>query len=302
MKKHDKDKGKAPQDSGKKGENPGLDGENVVLDSSEEKEPESGGLTPKLAAMRKALTTDKARAMFDERVAELGDRAEGAMTGMSKAKGGLEATLTKLADAREAAEATVEPFGAALDQVPDLEQMAQDLLAELESDPMPGANFLPDKVDNNGSASWLPKVRTELKHLQKIQDGKREADEDFVRGIRNNLEGIAAEHADAEKMGDGTLVNNDITYSGGTLDIDNISADQKTWSEVKNKEPFGLGSSNWSDEIEPKAKKMKQAASEAPYKDTVETLRFSFPKGVSSEVKAALEAMGFVVDGPVSDP
>ncbi|MBK9647880.1 MAG: hypothetical protein IPO67_22455 [Deltaproteobacteria bacterium] len=63
---------------------------------------------------------------------------------------------------------------------------------------------------------------------------------------------------------------------------------------MKNKEPFASRSSSWTEEVPLKAQKMLIAAKEKGVTD----LRFSFPKGVSPEVAAALEAMGFTVDGP----
>ena len=71
-------------------------------------------------------------------------------------------------------------------------------------------------------------------------------------------------------------------------------------TEVKAKKPFGLESSNWTGEVQPKAIKMMQAAQE----HGVKRIRWSFPEGVTPEVKIALEAMSkdgitVVVDGPV---
>ena len=144
-----------------------------------------------------------------------------------------------------------------------------------------------------GAARWLPKIKHEIKLLDDIEAGAREATPDYVNGIKNNIEGLKAELADAKARG-AEKANVIVEYDGGeVLDIDNISNGGKTWTEVKSKNSFGLKSSSWTIEVLPKAQNMLIAAKEKGVTD----LRFSFPKGVSPEVAAALESMGFTVEG-----
>lgn len=121
-----------------------------------------------------------------------------------------------------------------------------------------------------------------------------EATPETVQSIRNNVRGLEGELNDALAR-KAEQVNVDVEYGNGkTLDIDSISNGGRTWTEIKVKEPFTTASKTWAEEILPKAQKMVEAGREHGVSD----LRFSFPRGVDASVKAALESMGFTVEGP----
>lgn len=245
--------------------------------------PNRSPVEQRLDHLRQSLTTPEAQQMFDATLSKLGpDRAVRAFEGMSQSKDGLEGQL--LRQAQKQAGATRSPFGDAVEGAKDLLADTNQLKASLEHSQI------------SGSEGWLRRLRPELSRLQKMTSGQAEASSSEVQSVRNNIEGIRHEMLDAQGRGADTRANVDITYGNNQkLDIDNISNQGQTWTEVKAKEPFTTGSSNWSEEIKPKAEKMLQAGAEHGVTD----LRFSFPKGVDPSIKTELEAMGFTVEGPV---
>ncbi len=90
-----------------------------------------------------------------------------------------------------------------------------------------------------------------------------------------------------------SAVNVKVRFSGGEVGVDNINKAKDTWSEVKSKVPFSTGDPAWLDEVRPQAERLLAAAAE----HGIAHVRYSFPKGVSTDVAQALEGMGMRVDG-----
>jgi len=272
--------------------------------------PEDAQLPPVLTQLRATLTGNAAAlAAFDAFVEEKGvDSALLALPRMALAKAGLAELL--LQRTAKAPTALKPPFGDAVGELDALALEVDALSKRCAISGFKGKNFRADGQahDNSGAQLWVAKLRTEAKLVAQLRAGEREATPAVVNGIGNNIGGVRAELESAEREGNGALVNNDLFYDASgkqsvdapsKLDIDVISPDGSTWIEVKNKEPFGLGSSNWRDEIKPKADKMLEASKVPPYAGVVTELVFDFPKGVSADVHGALTALGFQVRGAV---
>lgn len=275
--------------------------------------PQDAALPPVLVELRATLRGNAdALAAFDDFVQKKGAAAATvALPSMARSSDGLAALL--LRRSVKAVPVVAAPYGAAAQE---LDALAQEIIAlsdRCARSGFGGKNFRADGQthDNSGAQIWVAKLRTEAKLVTQLQQGGREATPEVVNGIRNNVGGVRAELESAERAGRGALVNNDVFYDASEsaapaapskLDIDVISPDGTTWIEVKNKEPFGLESSNWSDEIQPKAQKMLEASQVAPHKSVVTKLVFDFPKGVSAEVRGALMQLGFEVRGDVAIP
>jgi len=232
----------------------------------------------KLTEMYKDLSPE-AKEAFDRWLGKLGsEKALKKFEGMAKSKDGLDELLKRDAKAEAAKLAVKTPSGAALDQVAPLQSDAGKLKDEVAASNIPGL------------VEWLKRLNHEMSLLQDMSSGQTAADPKQVQGVRNNIEGIRAEFEDAVKRG-ADRANVPITYTDEKgkprkLDIDNVK-EGKTWTEVKNKNPFTIASQDWTGEVKPKAEKMLVAARQNGITD----IRFSFPKGVDPSVKTALEAM-----------
>ena len=263
-------------------------------------------LSPELLVLRDGLgDNQEALEAFDSFVERLGaQKATQVLTNMAASDKGLAGSLLRRGQKKK--EKITFSNDAHFSTIDALIARTQQLGEDMEATAFEGKNFYPTASPHNGASfpnsgweDWRKRVAKEHEHLVELKGGTRKATSDFLQGIENNLSGIEAEFLAAVREGEGSLANNDVYYSGGSIDIDVISPDGTRWIEVKSKKPFGTGSNNWSDEILPKAQKMLMASKEAPYNSTVTTLVFDFPKGVTVSVFEALTALGFEVLGEV---
>jgi hypothetical protein len=91
------------------------------------------------------------------------------------------------------------------------------------------------------------------------------------------------------------------------VEVDVVGNDGKLWIDSKSTEPFGLDSNAWTGKagkqgLKLQAEEMLRSASQNPVDGAPPKVAFDVPKGVSTDVKAALEAMGVEVRGPVVEP
>lgn len=276
--------------------------ETPELKASEEKAPEApspkpgeeapawdrAGLDPQvhieLLRLRAQMSSPKSARVFDDFVAQQRspEQALRALQGMSRGEGGLEQTLLARATRQAERTAVREAHGESVAEALELGQQARTLQTRMEQSVL------------QGRERWRPRIRAEIQRLTDIEAGRTEATPETVQSIRNNVRGLEGELNDALAR-NAEQVNVDVKYGNGkTLDIDSISNSGRTWTEIKVKEPFTTASKTWAGEILPKAQKMVEAGREHGVSD----LRFSFPRGVDASVKAALESMGFTVEGP----
>jgi len=131
-----------------------------------------------------------------------------------------------------------------------------------------------------------------------------------ISGARNNVRGVEAEMRAAQGETDVTGLGRSFPLDGrpGAVDVDVVSNGGRRWVEVKNTRPFGLESSDWlgnpsagQQGLRTQAAELLRAASQNPLGGpggpTPEVV-VQFPRGVTPEVAAALEAMGVGVEGP----
>jgi hypothetical protein len=246
------------------------------------------GLDPQvrteLLRLRAQMSSSESARVFDDFVAQQRspEQALRALQGMSRGERGLEQTLLDRAARQAERSAVREAHGESVAEALELGQQARALQTRMEQSAL------------QGGERWRPRIRAEIQRLTDIEAGRIEATPETVQSIRNNVRGLEGElsHALAHNA---EQVNVDVEYGNGkTLDIDSTSNGGRTWTEIKVKEPFTTASKTWAEEILPKAQKMVEAGREHGVSD----LRFSFPRGVDASVKAALESMGFTVEGP----
>jgi hypothetical protein len=246
------------------------------------------GLDPQvrteLLRLRAQMSSPESARVFDDFVAQQRspEQAFRALQGMSRGERGLEQTLLDRAARQAERTAVREAYGESVAEALELGQQARALQTRMEQSAL------------QGRERWRPRIRAEIQRLTDIEAGRIEATPETVQSIRNNVRGLEGELNEALAR-NAEQVNVDVEYGNGkTLDIDSISNGGRTWTEIKVKEPFTTASKTWAEEILPKAQKMIEAGREHGVSD----LRFSFPRGVDPSVKAALEGMGFTVEGP----
>jgi hypothetical protein len=253
------------------------------------------GMSAKLAAVRGGLTDPRAIEAFDAKFENLGrnsGRMESIIDAMSRS-GDLQARLIAEWEKGNAA-----PRGAAIDEVPGLRNRAETLRAEIE-----------EYVNENPGAGKLrADVNDVVRVLDEMLSGQREATPDAVQGERNNLNGIEAEFQDARAEPGRPSVGRRFPLDGReeAVEVDVVSQDGLRWTETKNVEPFGLESTNWTGKagkqgMQTQAQEMTRAAQQNPVDGQPPQVIWSFPKGVSVEVAAALRAMGITVRGQLAN-
>ncbi len=274
-----------------------------------ENAPPEPSLPPDLAELRDGLSP-KARQQLDRRLGKMArdpqNPTEAELARLRKyldAKrerggGDLERGLEAEYDA-DAAKANAEPrpHGAAAPELPELRARAKQVRARVDEARSRGV-----KVEGLDKA-----LAGEEASLSKLESGANEATPARTQGVRSNLNGVEGELDVALSEPGVTGTNRQVTGNGEATEVDVVSREGRQWNEVKNKGPFGLESSDWTDPkhgLDVQSKRLNNVAADpanavegAPPKVVVH-----FPRGVTPEVKAALEARGIEVRGPVVEP
>lgn len=253
------------------------------------------GMSARLTGIRSGLTDPRAIEAFDAKFESLrGDsaRMERIIDAMSRG-GDLEARLIA-----EWERANPAPRGEAIDEVPGLRNRAEALRSEIK-----------EYVDRNPSAhKLLSDIRDGIAVLDDMLSGRREATTEAVQGERNNLNGIEAEFRSAQSEPGQPGVGRRFSLDGRpeAVEVDVVSDNGLRWTEIKNTEPFGLESTNWiggagKQGARVQAQEMVRSAQQNPVNGQTPQVTWSFPKGVSVEVAAALRAMGITVRGQLAN-
>jgi hypothetical protein len=140
-------------------------------------------------------------------------------------------------------------------------------------------------------------------------DGRIEATPEQVTSKRSNIDGIRDEFRDAQQASGLVGVSRKFSLDGRAeaVEVDVVSDGGKLWTDVKSTEPFGVQSNAWTGKpghqgLKVQAEEMLRSAQQNPHNGAAPKVRFKFPKGVTREVRAALEAMGIEVTGPTVEP
>ena len=260
------------------------------------------GLSPKLEGIRAGLTDPRAVEQFDKMFASLkGNSAkmEGILDGFAT-KGPIQDRL--IADwVKDPKNLPPEsPRGDALDRVGPAKAQAQALREEM-------IQFQKDHPKLPGMADRLKALDGEIEGFDEMLDGRLEASSASVTGREANVDGIRKEFEIAKRTAGLTGLAREFPFDGGKVEVDVVGDGGKQWVEVKATEPFGLDSTAWTGEpgtrgAEAQARRMLGAAQQNPVDGVPPKVRWEFPKGVSKDVRAALEAMGIEVKGPTIEP
>jgi hypothetical protein len=254
-------------------------------------------LSPKLSEIRAALSDPRAIVKFDSMFDKLhGNNAkmERILDGFA-AQGSIEDRL--ISDWDDDNPFAEPPRGEALDRVPAAKARAVALREELvqfrEQHPeIPGVSDLIDALDG------------EITGFDEMLDGQLEATPTEVTDREANVDGIADELAVTKRTATVTGVSREFTLDGTTtVQVDTVGDNGKLWIETKSTKPYTLESNMWTGKtgkqgLRVQAEKMLRAAQQNPVDGVPPRVRIEFTKGVSAEVKAALEAMGAEVGGP----
>lgn len=257
------------------------------------------GLSPKLSEIRAGLSDPRAIERFDTMFGDLkGDsgKMERILAGFA-AKGSIEERLIADWDARNPVPEP--PRGEALDRVPAAKARAVALREEM-------VRFSEQNPDVTGLSERIKALDGEIDGFDQMLDGRLEATPESVTGREANVDGIADEFAVTRRTGQVTGVSRKFPLDGGAteVEVDTVGDGGKLWVETKSTKTFGLQSSDWVGKpgkqgLRLQAEELLRAARQNPVDGEPPRVRFEFPKGVSPEVKAALEAMGAEVGGPV---
>ncbi|WP_285685541.1 DUF4157 domain-containing protein [Actinoplanes sp. NBRC 103695] len=260
------------------------------------------GLTAKLEAIRAGLSDPRAIEQFDGMFGALkGDAAklERILDGFAK-KGPIEERLIKDWEAKNPVPEP--PRGDALDQVPELKARAQALLDEMVA-------FREAHPEIPGMAERIKALEAEIEGLNRMLDGRVEASPEQVTSKRSNSDGIRDEFAEAREASGLTGVSRKFPLDGrpDAVEVDVVSDGGRTWTDVKSTEPFTTESNAWTGKeghqgLRVQAEEMLRAAQQSPVGAAAPKVRFKFTKGVTRDVRAALEAMGVEVAGPTVEP
>lgn len=260
------------------------------------------GLTPKLEAIRAGLTDPRAIEQFDSMFGALkGDavKMERILDGFAK-KGPVEERLIKDWEAKNPVPEP--PRGDALDQVPELKARAQALLDEM-------VTFREAHPEIPGMAERIKALEAEIEGLNRMLDGRVEASPEQVTSKRSNMDGIRDEFTEARGAAGLTGVSRKFPLDGrpDAVEVDVVSDGGRTWTDVKSTEPFTTESNAWTGKeghqgLKVQAEEMLRAAQQNPASGGPPKVRFKFTKGVTRDVRAALEAMGVEVAGPTVEP
>ncbi|MFZ4471017.1 MAG: hypothetical protein ACOYOZ_17265, partial [Pirellula sp.] len=268
-------------------------------------EPSPSAATPKsmstkLQTVWNRLTDSRARAqletMFDRMDGD-SPKLEGIVESMERKATGEGRTLQdRLIDDWESRNPY--PRGNALDEFPGLRVRAQKLLEQV------GA-FGKEHPEVKGINEMTKKIEGEIGFCDRVLKGEVEATPERAQGVRNNLSGIEAEFNSARAEMGAIGVNRKFSLDGipESVEVDVVADNGKRWIDVKRVEPFGLESSDWvggpgKQGLKVQSQELLRAANQNPVNGAPPRIVIDFPRGVSSEVAAALRAMGIEVRGP----
>ena len=196
------------------------------------------------------------------------------------------------------------PFGASLSQVPDAIVRGQKLSDEVQA-------FKDAHPNVKGIGEWFKRVNGEIKNLNAMEHGTKEAIPEQIEGSLNNFKGVEAELRYAEKQPGVISVNDEFQYTDDLgevkdTDVDVVADNGNTWIDNKNVKPFGLESSTWKGHgnkqgLKKQAEKLLITAQQNPHNGKTPRVVIEFPEGVNREVAQELQDMGVVVRGNIID-
>ena len=261
------------------------------------------GMSDKLIDIRSTFKDPRAVEAFDEMFGKMrGNSAnmERAIEGIRKKGTNLEESmLAKWEKANRSA------FGAAVKQIPDALARGQKLRDEVQA-------FKDANPQIKGINEWFDRIDGELKNLNQMQRGQKEAIPEKIQGYMNNFNGVEAEFRYAQKQPGVIGVGQKMTLDGipKKVDVDVVADNGKTWIDNKNVKPFGLESSTWKGEIKDnvekgglkkQAERQLRAAQQNPVDGVPPKVVIEFPQGVTREVVEELQKMGVEVRGNIVD-
>lgn len=272
----------------------------------------ASGLPPELQPIYDGLSP-KAQAQFEARWSKIAhdpqkptpieiDRMQKYLDA-AKAKGDGDLSRGLEADYDKAHPTAGRPRGEAVDQLPGLRAKAEGLRARIEG-------TRDSSAKGTGYESLLSQLKGELDGpLARLENGSVEATNTAVQNVRANIEGIEAQFLAAQSETGVIGVGKQKEGGGRTADVDVVADNGARWVEVKNTEPFGLESNDWTGNarkqgLNAQADKLLQVARDPQNavngKPPEVVIRFT--KGVSPEVAAALRAKGIHVIGTERPP
>jgi hypothetical protein len=253
------------------------------------------GMTADAAARRAALT-GRAQEMFDARwKAIVGDKVTPsrvtrfleAMDALARRESG---DLQKALDAEwarvNAPKPTRPPSGPGAAELPRLRAAAEALVKEIK-------DFI---KANPGRLKGLEGVAKGQQRdidgaLADMETGAKEATPARIEGFENNLKGFRAEFEAATQAPPGT----EIGAVRDGFEIDQISPDQKRWTNIKQWNLFSESDPRMADLIEQAKSNLETAAKHPADDGTIPEIVFDFKNGVTPEVADRLGAVE--VDG-----
>ena len=275
----------------------GKDDDGSTIDPSKEPVPPPD-LPPDMADLRKNLGGDAAR-QFDAMWAKA--KAQGktdgfsrAIEGMQKGKLSLDETLAN--QWQRANAAPKEPHGDAAGQLSSVREQGDAIQRRIDDarGKLPDAAL--DRIQDVLRSQMRPIDEASAGRVEATNDSRRR-DQDQPAGDRR---GASGRSRGERRHQHGAQID----HEGEVIDIDVESNGGKRWIEVKNKGPFGLGSSDWSNGgsggkrgVKEQAELMVEAAKKNLVEGEVPEVVIDFRRGVSPEVADALAAMGVTVRG-----
>ena len=259
------------------------------------------GMSDKLIDIRSTLKDPRAVEAFDNKFAKMRGNSkamEGAMEGMRRSGSDIEARM--LEDWKKA---NPTPKGAGLSLVPDALARGQKLRDEVQA--FKDAN---SHIKGEGFKEWFKGIDAELRNLEEMQKGVQEAKTSKVEGSVNNIKSVETELYIAKTQPGVTGIGQKMILDGipKKVDVDVVADYDKTWIEVKDVKPFGLGSSNWrgdkgKDGLRSQIEDLLKSASQNLHEGEIPKVAIEFPQGVTREVSEELRKMGVEVRGNVVD-
>ena len=186
------------------------------------------------------------------------------------------------------------PYGAAVDELLQVQKYAEDSLAAVSNDRKffnpKGADKIEESIKNTVGNTF-----------REMREGRLEAIRGKIISALTNINSARAEWNRA-KAGLGVIelsLEFKVIIKGEPVlvQIDCVEKGGLRWVEVKDWDSFKYGSSKWG-ELERQLTKILTATKDPRFlvNGQSPTLLVSFSKGVTPEVKAALEKMGVLVE------